>query len=267
MKTKGKRIIAAALASLMMFSLVSCANKEDQDDGCIYGKISSVDGNDIVIQLAEYSESTDTEAESDTDSKPEDDTSRSGKSGKRSRPQNGEMPEGFDPSQFGNLPEGFDGSLPDDFDPEQFRGRGSDNSDGSSRSSRRQMPENFDPEQFDGSLPEGFDPSQFGNMPEGFDPEQFDGSLTEDFDPSQFGGRMPGGRSGGGSKTISGESGSYTLTGEQKELRIPVGVTVTTSSGVKTGFDALKSGDIIKVKTEKDSDGNEVVTEVWIMEQ
>lgn len=247
MKTKGKRIIAAALASLMMFSLVSCANKEDQDDGCIYGKISSVDGNDIVIQLAEYSESTDTETESDTDSKPEDDTSRSGKSGKSNRPQNMSMPDGFD--------------------PEQFRGRGSDNSDGSSRSSRRQMPENFDPEQFDGSLPEGFDPSQFGNMPEGFDPEQFDGSLPEDFDPSQFGGRMPGGRSGGGSKTISGESGSYTLTGEQKELRIPVGVTVTTSSGVKTGFDALKSGDIIKVKTEKDSDGNEAVTEVWIMEQ
>ena len=239
----GKRLLAAVLAGAMVFSLAACSNKEDADDNdCIYGKISSVDGNDIVIQLAEYSESSDTEAESDTDSKPEDDTSGSGKSGKRSRPQNGEMPEGFDPSQFGSLPDDFDPSQFGNFDPEQFRGRGSDNSDGSSRSSRRQMPENFDPEQFDGSLP-------------------------EDFDPSQFGGRMPGGRSGGGSKTISGESGSYTLTGEQKELRIPVGVTVTTSSGVKTGFDALKSGDIIKVKTEKDSDGNEVVTEVWIMEQ
>ena len=204
MRMKGKSIIAAALASVMMFSLASCANKEQADDGCIYGKISSVDGNDIVIQLAEYSESTDTEAENDTDSKAEDDTSRSGKSGNSNRPQNISMPESFAPSQFsGNLPEGFDGSLPDNFDPSRFGGK----------------------------------------MPSGF------------------------GRSGSSSQTIKGENGNYTLTGEQKELRIPVGVTVTTSSGVKTGFDALKSGDIIKVKTEKDSDGKDVVTEVWIMEQ
>lgn len=179
------------------------------------------------------------------------------------------MPEGFDPSQFsGDLPEGFDGSLPDgfdpsqfgNFDPSQFKGRGSDES-GSTRRER--------PESFDGSLPDGFDPSQFGNMPGAFDPSQFDGSLPDGFDPSQFSGRMPSGfgKSGGSSQTINGENGSYILTGENKELRIPVGVTVTTASGVKTGFDSLKEGDIIKVRLEKDSDGQDVVTEVWIMEQ
>lgn len=82
-----KKIIAAALAAAMMLSLASCANKEDADDkDCIYGKISSADGNDIVLQLAEYKQSSDSEAGDDTDSKAEDDTSRSGKSGRSNRP-------------------------------------------------------------------------------------------------------------------------------------------------------------------------------------
>ena len=63
----------------------------------------------------------------------------------------GEMPEGFDPSQFG-------GDMPEGFDPSQFGG---------------DMPEGFDPSQFGGDMPEGFDPSQFGGeMPEGFDLSQ-----------------------------------------------------------------------------------------------
>lgn len=280
----GKRIYAAVLAGVMVFSLASCANKDDADDNSIYGRITSIEGNDVVIAVAKYSEEAASDAEGDDDSKGEDDSTGSGQSGKRSRPQNGNMPEGFDPSQFsGKMPEGFDGSLPDGFDPSQFKGRGSDESG----SGRRQMPENFDPSQFggnmpegfDGSLPDGFDPSQLGNMPGGFDPSQFDGSfpdsfdgsLPDDFDPSQFG-NMPGGwsggsKSGGSGQTINGENGSYTLTGEEKELRIPVGVTVVTSAGVKSGFEALSSGDIVKVTVEKGSDGSEVVTEVQIMEQ
>ena len=98
-------------------------------------------------------------------------------------------------------------------------------------------------------------------------PEGFDGSLPDGFDPSQFGGKMPGGRSGGSKGSSKTVVGDYTLTGEQKELRIPVGVTVTTENGVKTSFDAIKEGDIVKVKIEKDQDGNDAVTEVWIMEQ
>ena len=46
-----------------------------------------------------------------------------------------------------------------------------------------------------------------------------------------------------------------------------MGTTVTTSLGVKTDFDALSAGDIIKCSVEKDSSGKNVVTEVWIMEQ
>ena len=279
-----KRIFAAALAAAMMLSLASCANKEDADDSdCIYGRIESIEGNDVVLELAKKNENT-ADSGSD-DSEAEDDSSEGGKSGKRSRPQNGEMPEGFDPSQFGSMPEGFDGSLPDgfdpsqfgNFDPSQFKGRGSDDS-GSSRRQRPEgfdgsLPDDFDPSQFGGNMPGGFDPSQFdGSLPDGFDgslPDGFDGSLPDGFDPSQFGGKMPSGfGKSGGSKGSSGTViGGYTLTGEQKELRIPVGVTVTTSSGVKTAFDAIEEGDMIKCRIEKDSDGNEVVTEVWILEQ
>ncbi len=63
-----------------------------------------------------------------------------------------------------------------------------------------------------------------------------------------------------------GNNSKYTLTGEQEEVRIPVGTDVTTSDGVKTDFDALKAGNIIKCSVEKDSDGKEVVKEVWIVE-
>ena len=63
-----------------------------------------------------------------------------------------------------------------------------------------------------------------------------------------------------------GNNSKYTLTGEQEEVRIPVGTDVTTSDGVKTDFDALKAGNIIKCSVEKDSDGKDVVKEVWIVE-
>ena len=219
---KIKRLIAGVMASVMVFSLVSCGNKEDSgDDGCIYGKVDSVSGNDIVLLVAEYSSKASSD-ESGEDSAKASDSSGSGKSG-RTRPQNGEMPEGFDPSQFRSRSKDSSDSKSDD-------------SSGSSKSGRTR-PQN-------GEMPEDFDPSRFGgDMPEGFS------------------------RSGSSKQTVTAGDNIYTLTGEQKELRIPVGVTVTTSKGVKTNFDALSKGDIIKCRIEKDSDGNETVTEVWIMEQ
>jgi len=232
---KIKRLIAGVMASVMVFSLVSCGNKEDSgDDGCIYGKVDSVSGNDIVLLVAEYSSKASSD-ESSEDSAKAPDSSGGGKSG-RTRPQNGEMPEGFDPSQFG-------GDMPEGFDPSQFRSRSKDSSDSKSGDSS-------------GSSKSGRTRPQNGEMPEGFDPSRFGGDMPEGFS-----------RSGSSKQTVTAGDNIYTLTGEQKELRIPVGVTVTTSKGVKTNFDALSKGDIIKCRIEKDSDGNETVTEVWIMEQ
>lgn len=84
----------------------------------------------------------------------------------------------------------------------------------------------------------------------------FSSGMPEGFDPSNI----------SQNKENSGSS-KYTLTGEQEEIRIPVGTTVTTSLGVKTNFDALSEGDIIKCSVTKSDDGDEIVTEVWIMEQ
>lgn len=196
MKMSMKKITAAAVMSVMLLSLASCGNKDGEGDGdFIYGKVDSVSGNDIVLLTAEYSEDADS-----SDSKSSDD--------------------------------------------------GSSTADGSKKSKSK-----------------GFTRPESGEMPEGFDPSQFSGEMPEGFDPSQFGGNMPGGF--GKSSDSSGKEvkeGNYTYTGEQQELRIPVGVTVTTSSGVETNFDAVSKGDIIKCRIEKGEDGKDVVTEVWIME-
>ncbi|MBP0972615.1 MAG: hypothetical protein J5851_01770 [Oscillospiraceae bacterium] len=157
-----KKLIALALLGAMLISATACGKSaEAAEDNCIYGQIESISGNDIVIRVAEYSEE-----EAQDDAQAEDASAEGKDSGKRpdfkgekpegfSRPDNGEMPEGFDPE---NLPEGFD--------PSKFQ---------------------------DGEMPEGFDPSQFkdGEMPEGFDPE----NMPEGFDPSKFGGKRPGGSS------------------------------------------------------------------------
>ena len=148
-----KKLIAAALAVVMIVAQTSCSKKSDKDDNeYIYGQIESVSGNDVTLEIVNYNEKSD-----DSES---DDTSDSDNSGssKRSRPL-------------------------------------------------------------------------------------------------------------GMSKQGGSKNSNYTLTGEKKEIRIPVGVTVTTSSGVKSSFDALKKGDIIKLSVEKDSSGSETVKEVWIMKK
>ena len=224
-----KKIIAAALAFVMIVAQTSCGKNSDSDsDGDhIYGQIESISGNDVVIRIAEYNEKSD-DSDSGDDTASDSDSSGS----KRSRGN-------FDPKDFS-------GSMPDGFDPEQFKGKrpsGSDDPDNSDSSGSRKRP----------SMPEGLD----GSLPDGFDPKNFDGSMPEGFS-------RPDKASRSGNKK---SSGNYTITDETQELRIPVGVTVTTSKGVKSGFDALKKGDIIKCSVEKDSDGNYTVKEVRIMEQ
>ncbi len=187
-----KQLIAAALITAMFASLASCGkSSKAADTNYIYGKIDSISGNDVVLLLAE--ENTDnTGAENDEE---ETGTSEKKSSVKHSGRNKGEKPEGFTRPENGEMPSGFD------------------------------------PENFKGEKPEGFTRPENGEMPE---------------------------RGGNNSK--------YTLTGEQEEVRIPVGTDVTTSDGVKTDFDALKAGNIIKCSVEKDSDGKDVVKEVWIVE-
>lgn len=212
-----KQLIAAALITAMFASLASCGkSSKAADTNYIYGKIDSISGNDVVLLLAE--ENTDnTGAENDEE---ETGTSEMKSSVKHSGRNKGEKPEGFTKPENGEMPSGFD------------------------------------PENFKGEMPEGFTRPENGEMPSGFDPENFKGEMPEGFS-----------RPENGEKPERGENNSkYTLTGEQEEVRIPVGTDVTTSDGVKTDFDALKAGNIIKCSVEKDSDGKDVVKEVWIVE-
>lgn len=230
-----KKIISAVLVLAMAVSMAACgdSSKADESGDYIYGEVQSVSGNDVVIKLAKENEGKD----NSDDASESDDTSSSDK--KRSRGD-------FNPGDFS-------GSMPEGFDPEQFKGKrpgGSDNSDNSG-SSKRARPDMS-------NLPDDFDPSQFGSMPDGFDPKNFDGSMPE-------GMSRPDGAS---RKSRSGKSsGKYTVTDEEQELRIPVGTNVTTSSGVKTSFDSIAKGDIIKCSVEKGDDGKYTVKEVWIMEK
>ena len=235
-----KKIIAAALALVMITSLASCGSKSDSDDdeNCIYGQIESVSGNDVVLQIAEYNEKADVSSGDDSDS---------GSDSSGSRRPKGDF-----------KPEDFDGSMPDGFDPEKFAGKrpSSDDPDNSDNSGSKRPKGDFKPEDFDGSMPDGFDPEKFaGKRPSSDDPDNSDSS------GSKKRARPEGMPKQGGSK-----NSKYTLTGEKKEIRIPVGVTVTTSSGVKSSFDALKKGNLIKISFEKDDSGSETVKEVQIME-
>jgi hypothetical protein len=234
-----KKFMTLLILGAMLASLTACGNAADaavQTDNAvrsdtsaasadadavyIYGQIDSISGNDIVLLLADYHEEENSDEENEQTG--QEDNADGERSGKHRGDFKGEKPEGFTRPENGEMPEGFD--------PEKFK-------DG-------EMPEGFDPEQFkDGEKPEGFTRPENGEKPEGFDKEKFSG-------------KRPG----------SGNS-KYTLTGEQQELRIPVGTTVTTSLGVETDFEVLTAGDIIKCSVAKDIDGQEIVTAVWIMEK
>ena len=236
-----KRLLICAMAAGLLASLSACGSTVNAaDSDFVYGQIDSVSGNDIVLLLADYNENADS---GDADAAEETD------SGKRSGESKREKPEGFDKSKFsGEMPEGFDPSNM----PEGFSRSKKDGESDESGESKRERPEGFDKSKFSGEMPEGFDPS---NLPEGFE-KPADGEMPEGFDESRF-----------GDSRSKASSSRYTLTGEQEELRIAVGTTVTTALGVETDFEVLKSGDMIKCTVEKDSDGNDVITAVWILEK
>ena len=60
--------------------------------------------------------------------------------------------------------------------------------------------------------------------------------------------------------------GMSDMTGETVTTMIPVGVTVHTTSDTTTTFSRLASGDLLKILVETDSDGNEVIEEIWMLQ-
>ena len=235
-----KQLIAAALMTAMLTALVSCGkNSEAANVEYIYGKIDSISGNDVVLLLAEEkSDKSDGNAEAETE------TSEKQSSGKRSGKSKGERSEGF------SKPE--NGEIPSDFNFKDFSG---EKTEGSGKPENGEMPSDFNFKDFSGEKTEGSGKPENGEMPSDFNFKDFSGEKPE----------RSGKPENERTPKLSSNSG-YTLTGEQEELRIPVGTDVTTIQGVKTDFDALEEGLIIKCSVEKDSDGNDVVTEVWVVE-
>lgn len=60
--------------------------------------------------------------------------------------------------------------------------------------------------------------------------------------------------------------GMSDMTGETVTTMIHVGVTVHTTSDTTTTFSRLASGDLLKILVETDSDGNEVIEEIWMLQ-
>lgn len=88
-------------------------------------------------------------------------------------------------------------------------------------------------------------------------PPDMDGSSGGDqTSPDMDSTEMPQGAPGGMSD----------MTGETVTTMIPVGVTVHTTSDTTTTFSRLASGDLLKILVETDSDGNEVIEEIWMLQ-
>lgn len=88
-------------------------------------------------------------------------------------------------------------------------------------------------------------------------PPDMDGSSGGDQTPPDMDStEMPQGAPGGMSD----------MTGETVTTMMPVGVTVHTTSDTTTTFSRLASGDLLKILVETDSDGNEIIEEIWMLQ-
>lgn len=87
--------------------------------------------------------------------------------------------------------------------------------------------------------------------PPGMDVSSGGGQTPPDMDSTE----MPQGAPGGMSD----------MTGETVTTMIPVGVTVHTTSDTTTTFSRLAAGDLLKILVETDTDGNEVIEEIWML--
>lgn len=113
----------------------------------------------------------------------------------------------------------------------------------------------------------GTPPGMDGSSGGGQTPPDMSNSVSTDTDSTEQSGQnqtppdmdsteMPQGAPGGMSD----------MTGETVTTMIPVGVTVHTTSDTTTTFSRLATGDLLKILVETDTDGNEVIEEIWMLQ-
>ncbi len=108
--------------------------------------------------------------------------------------------------------------------------------------------------------------------------ETDDTEKTEDADSTEasFGGEAPSMGEAPSGDAPSGErpgadgsdenSMNFGTSTETITATIPVGVTVHTAADTETTFSRLASGDLLKILLETDTDGNEAIVEIWMLQ-
>ena len=90
--------------------------------------------------------------------------------------------------------------------------------------------------------------------------DQSSGDNTDAGMPS--GGEMPS----GGNMPSGTDSTDGAQQGESVTAQIPVGTTVHTTTDTTTTFSRLRSGDFIKILLDTDADGDQVISEIWMLQ-
>lgn len=103
----------------------------------------------------------------------------------------------------------------------------------------------------DAGMPSG------GSMPSGTDstdrPQQQGGSSDESTETSD-------------AQSQPAMSPNMQSQGESVTAQIPVGTTVHTTTDTTTTFSRLRSGDFIKILLDTDADGDQVISEIWMLQ-
>lgn len=200
----------------------------------VYAYVSSIEGNEVTYMEVDESVAKAAEERAKEKEKAEaEDDAGSDSTGQGDKSDGGT---GSDEDKSGmGTPPDMDGSSGGDQTPPDMSGASTD-IESTEQSGQNQAPSDMGSTSTDTESTE-----QSGQM-----------QMPPDMDSTE----MPQGAPGGMSD----------MTGETVTTMIPVGVTVHTTSDTTTTFSRLASGDLLKILVETDSDGNEVIEEIWMLQ-
>lgn len=190
-----------------------------------YGQVTTINGNEITIALANEVSSSDIQSQRGNRGQSTADPSATGEAGKEQGGSGGNPPSG----------DGSTGQAP-----------GSDQADG-------QTPPDMNGGSSQGAMP-GTDSSTDSKS-----------SAADSASSSSKNKQNKPDKSNSSSDESTQSKVMYQLTGEEETLTIPVGTTVTTSLGTKTTFSRIAVDDTLKLLMEKNDAGEDVIVGVWIV--
>lgn len=210
----------------------------------VYAYVSSIEGNEVTYMEVDESVAKAAEERAKEKAKAEDgagsdstgqgDKSDGGTGSAGQSDKSGGTGSDEDKSGMGTPPD-MDGSSGGDQTPPDMSGASTD-IESTEQSGQNQAPSDMGSTSTDTESTE-----QSGQM-----------QMPPDMDSTE----MPQGAPGGMSD----------MTGETVTTMIHVGVTVHTTSDTTTTFSRLASGDLLKILVETDSDGNEIIEEIWMLQ-